>query len=419
MKRLFLTLLSVPGLAAPMAMAAAPAPLPERKLHIQHIGSRDMRAERGLGASTKPPAVQRLLLDLAAESQTITSVDAALAGSGVARVDLDRLGLIRCADGRCWLNFGLITAADGRTIRDLSQHYATSLADALLARRATFERLFASYDVPGVDPKTVGFIALGCVALDWDGLDLTAEKGLRRTELPKPDGNYVPQATESSEVSAKRVYCGSRSETLGGYRVTTFGDNAAPRRAFPDFLWHRPADMNTQLLPVLLRPADGVDGKMVGAQLGAVLPALRERALSAGELAAKTALSPDDTAAWVRLLTELEYLTPGDAGRHRLRVPVFTQRDRPMLLAVRQLGGEILSAWLEKNNAALRRDLAQLSVLKQGVPLEEVFNYVWHEVFGLTNGRLVQAGLFADPYAGDRAYPGSIACVFAPGVLKK
>ena len=37
---------------------------------------------------------------------------------------------------------------------------------------------------------------------------------------------------------------------------------------------------------------------------------------------------------------------------------------------------------------------------------------IWHYLFGIANRHLVEAGLFADPYASTRNYKGAIPAVY-------
>jgi hypothetical protein len=50
--------------------------------------------------------------------------------------------------------------------------------------------------------------------------------------------------------------------------------------------------------------------------------------------------------------------------------------------------------------------------LPVAVPFTESFTMVWHYIFGITNRRLVEAGLFADPYNEKRKFKGFIPLVY-------
>ena len=183
--------------------------------------------------------VQRLLLQLAASTSDAENIDSLLKGSGITREDLEKLQLIRKEQDRWALNFSLFTTEDIRKIREVSGQYAQSLADGFITRRQEIEAILGSYSVPGVDPKTVAFVLLGCVSLDWDGLNITARKGYRQITGKRPDGQYVPWAEEASaKKDIQNVYWGSHSDGSKGIQFTSFGDHySLPRYSFPDLFW--------------------------------------------------------------------------------------------------------------------------------------------------------------------------------------
>lgn len=68
------------------------------------------------------------------------------------------------------------------------------------------------------------------------------------------------------------------------------------------------------------------------------------------------------------------------------------------------------------NYQDIRKELRGITPLKYGVPYEQVFNQLWHYMFAVTNRKVVEAGMFADPYDERRPYQGFISAVWSPSL---
>jgi hypothetical protein len=91
---------------------------------------------------------------------------------------------------------------------------------------------------------------------------------------------------------------------------------------------------------------------------------------------------------------------------------VLAKRDDAMVRRLLAIGHGVMESWLAANYPKMKADLGDLSLMRSGVPFEDGFTNVWHYVFGIANRKLVEAGLFADPYAADRKLKGSIPAVY-------
>jgi len=360
--------------------------------------------------------VQRLLLQLAASTSDAENIDSLLKGSGITREDLEKLQLIRKEQDRWALNFSLFTTEDIRKIREVSGQYAQSLADGFITRRQEIEAILGSYSVPGVDPKTVAFVLLGCVSLDWDGLNITARKGYRQITGKRPDGQYVPWAEEASaKKDIQNVYWGSHSDGSKGIQFTSFGDHySLPRYSFPDLFWRASELKSLGKLPAVLMTEKSPE--QAERQLGRIMRALHDRELTLKEMASAARITMDEAEAWAELLVRLEWIIAKDS-HYRTRIPVFTKRDRQMIRHLQEIGREVISNWLAANYTGLKAELGNITPVRWGVPYAEGFTVIWHWVFGLANAELVKSGLFADPYDQGRKYKGFIPCVFETGAM--
>ena len=260
----------------------------------------------------------------------------------------------------------------------------------------------------------IAYFLLGCVSLDWDGLAVTDEKKYRKTTEERFDGSYVPAAEELGETSLEKIYWGSHNEEFGGVHFTSFGDHhALPRMLFPDLLWNVPGlssrypeavrNAHRELLSDSLRRG--------GAKIGRMMLALREGPKAAGDLARAAGTDEDESRLFLRLLSILEYVREKE-GWYEARIPVLTGRDAVMTAELRAIGRRVMEQWLAGNYDRLAADLGGLSFTRSGVPFSEGFTMIWHYLFGIANRKLVEAGLFADPYDPGRASKGALPAVY-------
>ncbi len=391
----------------------------EPLLQASYHGSRgpDQPGPQFMRALEKP-AVQRALLAFSEGPQEAGVLAAALRGSGLTHSDLERLQLIRRHGDRYALDFWLSTREDLDTIRAVAEVEGKSLAAAVLDRQEEIEALLERIPQPGADPKTLAFFLVGCVSLDWDGLNLTAERGYRTEPGP---GQYLPRAREPGGGGSRRgLYWGSHNMHWPT-ALTTFGDHDAARYGFPDLLWRVDRALDGLEAPDALEPriADLVDSweDALLQQVGGLMLHLREGDRSRDELAEEAGLTGAEGDAVLGLLVELEYIERVGDDRFRARIPVLTEVDAAAVAELRRLGRAIMASWLADHHDSLRQALAGLTAVRQGVPLADNFYEIWHYLFAVANRTLVESGFFADPYAPDRRYKGYIPAVYRLSVV--
>jgi hypothetical protein len=358
--------------------------------------------------------VQRILLELAAAPLPTQDVEAALKDGDVPITDLLQLRLIRRDGDRYFLNFALFTASDVKQIRESSEVYAGSLANAMLSRRDEIDAALRTYQVPGVDPKAVAYFVLGCASLDWDGLDLTAAKGYRKASEPRPDGDYVPDAEQITSASLEHIYWGSHNTTYDGAEFTSFGDHASSRYTLPDLLWRIPGRIADTGYPGELKPVleSLLDASLqqTAVHMTHMLLALHDEEKTLPQLAQAANLQEKDAKPLVQTLLALQFIS-ADGDRYQATIPVFTKRDETMARRLVSIGHQVMEQWLVVNYPKMKGELNDLSFIRAGVPFEDGFTMIWHYVFGMANRKLIEAGLFADPYSPNRKYKGSISAL--------
>jgi hypothetical protein len=121
--------------------------------------------------------------------------------------------------------------------------------------------------------------------------------------------------------------------------------------------------------------------------------------------------------ATVSLLEALGYIRC-EPDVYRLAVPVLIERDRVLVDSTLAIGRAVLTDWLERHNPELRRELAGLSPMKNGLPFELVFSEVWHYLFGFATKALAESGFVLDPRGPGRADKGYVPLVWANSLYR-
>ncbi len=396
-------------LALPSGVAAQPNSTP--LLQYGYDGSgKPGASRREFMATMAHPEVQRVLLDVAAEPRDRASVEAALKGTDVKLELLEGLTLIKIQNDKCTLAFSLLTRTDFEKIRAVAETEGAAIAAAVLARRAEIQQLLTAHPQPGVDWKEVAFFTVGCVSLDWDGLNLLRKTGY----LAKPGkGELAPEAYEiSGRGSVRGLYWGSHN-MHDSIAFTSFGDHDVfPRHTLPDLMWNLGGALSAMDAPppvkkVMVKAAD----ELIRRRAGLMMLALRDGDKDVKQLAVAASITENEARAVLDLLRELHFVTLS-AGRYQAAVPVLTESDRPTVKKLRQLGREIMTKWLEERYPEVSRQLGVLAPVRYGVPLPKAFYWPWHYIFGTANRELVAAGLFADPYDPSRTFKGFIPAVY-------
>jgi hypothetical protein len=388
-------------------------------LSIGVTGSNPSEPTRNPTAILRPPEVQHLILEIAERPHTRTEIETALADQFFTVDDMVAVGLLREEAGTFWIDFNLLRVADQQRILDVSEGLGRDLAEAFLEQREELEAIARGREQPGDLSAEFLYIVLGCFSLDWDGLDLTEEKGWRLGAQRVIDGSsFTPWAKERGvEISLQGLYWGSHNSSADGTTLTTFGDHhSLPRFGLPDLLWSNSTSfrryenlVEEEKLAAQMLAAYEQD---VMADVGRVMMELGREALDATTLGERTGL---DESKLGRILTFLEAAEYAEAHGEAWQATVLVLRpeDATKVDAMVAKGREIMLEWHEANYDRLREALADLTPTRNGVPFERVYTSVWHFIFGFANRTLVEEGLFADPYGDERRYQGFLPVVWS------
>ena len=385
------------------------------------------------------PEVRKLLAALENGGVLETAAANMLAGTDTQLADLERLHLVRDDKGTVRLGFPYFTASDITLIHSVADKYLPSLIAAYKGRATDLDTILARYPVASVDRKRLAFVVLAGFSLNWDALDLLAEKKYRVPMLVQgPGWQYGFWASEDVPgYSYKGYYWGSSSFPADNYNLTppldftfsSFGDPYAdPRMNFPD-LFAMPSDQMTPAVKAAATTLGLRDDNSLGFALqnvvgltrardiGAILFAMRDGAQTKDKLCA--ALPPEDANdcdGELGLLAAAGYAKVSDDGNWTLLVPVFDTADKPMLNSALALSRNVITDWLTQNYTPMRRELFRLTAVRQGIPYPAMYSQIWHELFGLATRDLVAEGLIEDPRATNAVWPGSVPAVWRTAI---
>lgn len=357
---------------------------PSERLRVAIAGHINLNRTPNFFQVMHAPQVQGLILDLSKGPIPVEEATTLLAGCGIQVSALADLGLVRREGNKIYQSFALFSASDLSLTLSVSNRYADSLAQAVLAQRKAIEAITAAYDAAYVSREELTFILMGCVSLDWGGLALTASRGDRAATGHHPDGDYDPLVEEQCQVSKRAIFWGSRTHEFNGLRLTTFGDDVCRR----------------------LDPPDAFAESFLK-----IMVTLRVKPQTINELSMASGVSKAEVSSLLPLLSAYGWVAEHE-HKFWITVPVLTKLDQKMVEDIQTLGRRIMEAWLNANYLGLKSDLVNLSFVRQGVPFEKGFSTIWHYVFGLANQKLAASGLFVNPYAPVRRFPGFVPVIY-------
>lgn len=368
--------------------------------------------------------VQRLLLEIAQTPRSKEFLESRLQQTKFDIKALLDLGLVRQQEDLYLISFLLFSRDEEHRMREITDWHASMLANSILNRRAEIEEVIKGYRLPGVNPRAVLYIILGCFSLDWDGLALTEEMGcwsqpsLFRRIFPRTRiyAWYPPEL--SPELSRRGFYKGSHSTRYGKSILVSFGDHEIqPRHAFPDILWAQsgyPDSLTLRFKEIVGKQSE----KTAGKQIASLMSALRKGEMNLADLAKAVGTSENQANRLVDFLVGLLYLNNND-GKYSARIPVLTARDALIVRRIRQIGREELEHWLEFGYPQLHKELKEFAPFRHGVSQSDLFYSIWHDIFGAANRMLVESGLFANPYSELYGAKGIIPAVFESSLYEK
>lgn len=164
-----------------MVAAYHPVHARESTLLVGITGSNSLEGLQNPVVVAQRPEVSMLLQAIADQPRSADFIEQELTGSVVDLALLVELGLVKPWDNGYAISFNYLTVEYQVLLKSRLTPFAESLAQAYREELTRIESLFAAYRVSSVDIVEVAYAIIGAMSLDWDCLDLTAEKGLRIT----------------------------------------------------------------------------------------------------------------------------------------------------------------------------------------------------------------------------------------------
>ncbi|MCK5145384.1 hypothetical protein KAR48_01445 [bacterium] len=356
-------------------------------------------------------SVQKLLLDLSHNPQSEKYLLTALNDTNITIDQLIRLGLIHKKSEKYQLSFSLLTHNDMKLIYSAAEKEGSILAQELLEYKSDIRELLSIHDMPHVDWQAMAYFILGCVSLDWDGLNLMEEKGYLYVSS---SDTYFPTAEQPTpKKNVRELYWGSHNNH-DDITVTTFGDHyALPRNGLPDILWQFDTDVNNPLGSQLTEAAR----QSLRNITGIIMLEFRDGSKSISQLIKSTGFDENVVESNLDLLLGLNYVNE-TSGKYHAIIPILTERDKQMVVKLRLIGRKVMTKWLADRYGVFCEKIADLSPNQYGIKLDKSFYMIWHYIFGVANRELVKEGLFADPYDMPQGFKGFIPAVYKLSVVQ-
>jgi DNA-binding IclR family transcriptional regulator len=413
-------------IAAILVALARPIQAEDITVQVGITGSNSLEGLQDPVTVARLPEVSALLQAIADKPRSADYIEKSLSKSEANLNLLVELGLVKSWDGGYAIGFNYLTLEDHELLVTMLAPHAESLAQSYRDKWPEFQAIFKAYGIETVDMGEIAYAVLGAMSLDWDGLDITAEKNLRITADNLPGGrDFLIWAKEqSSEINVKELYWGSHNTTVNGICFTTFGDHySLPRHALPDLLWNTSSrvamiDNTPRALRISANKALAPyyqDDFL--ADVGNILGAMRDGAITIDAISGSMGTKMERTEAILTFLTEMQYVKH-DGDSYVIVAPYFSHADRPMLDAARELGWQLMVNWLDANYSTVEAELDALTARKYGIPYRQLYTQIWHYLFGLANKALVESGHFADPYAEERVSKGMLPFVFVADLIE-
>lgn len=370
------------------------------------------------------PRVGKLILEIADRQISPSEAQQSLSGGVIELHHLLDLQLLRVEDDILRLNYLVLTREDRLRIRNAAERFGKDLARAFHMRADEFEALLADY--PERLRADLGFVLVAGFILNWEGLEITTELGLRAEARTWPNGDhYIIHSSEfGAELPLRGLYWGSHTYPGPEYSLTTLGDGPSqPRAGLPDVVESFLTGLDAYGDDAEVRGAsvDWLLAYMVPAldHAGAIMVATAQAPRSIGELAEQFDLEPQHLSALVAFLEAASYVVRDEDDRLGAEVVVLTAQDQELVDAALLLGRDIVRDWMRTNYADMEAELSDLTPARHGLPFKLAFSEVWHDVFGVAARELAQSSFIRDPYGSESRFEGFVPFVWESSLYER
>jgi len=305
-----------------------------------------------------------------------------------------KINALRKENGKCRVNFAIFSKEDQRIIFNIGKKYGKQLASELLNHRKELSNSAKEVSCANFITKDkILFALVGCFGLDWHSLEELEKMNFLRLHKKQPGKrDYLLLGRERSGISIRRLYWGSHSESVGKYTFTSFGDDAGPRSCLPDTLWQASGAVSEHIkgdrgLREAFANALSLYGKNLLRDCGQALELLARGDVVKNMKFQEFILS---------FLERLEYISR--KGKHyNIRIPVFLPKDEEIIRKIEKRTSKVACDFVAQKYPEMKDALSKTRPILNKVPIDEVFNDVWHKIFAYCNMFLAEEGFMYDP----------------------
>ncbi len=344
---------------------------------------------------TAPIERQRLLLLINSKPMNVEGIAKEL-GMAVDEVvkhleELARCGLVKKENGLYRPAFAIFTIEDQRILKPLIDELVDDVVRIVELWIPEFRRVIESFAIVrrGLRFPDLEYIAIGALALDYQGLDVLSEEGLLIKSKKMPGGGeYVFTGFEVGLFNLREAWMWGHHSVFGRYWFNTHGKlpPRGKRFAFPDLAWF----WYVQGVDI-----DRIVAKMV--EIGNILSALLREDLSFRDLQRELGVDSIALALDLSLLLAMNYVSVVGRDLWRLNIPVLTAEDYEALKQVSSSLLRDIAAVFKKKLNRIREAYSKTAPARNNIPVEEAFNQIYHLVFEQALNELMSRGIIAEP----------------------
>ncbi|RLF24476.1 MAG: hypothetical protein DRM97_03385 [Thermoprotei archaeon] len=237
--------------------------------------------------------------------------------------------------------------------------------------------------------RDLDYIVVVAYTLDYGALRVLSDEGYLVVAKEMPGGRrYVFSAIESSCVDLRKAWMWGHSERFGKYIFYTHGrlPPRPPRKALPDLAWW------WSLTGVSM---DIVNKMMI--DMGRVLESLHLGRRNLEEMRQETGIDGEYLVVLVNNLYLMNYVDIKDNGVE-LKKPFLAREDVERIERLSEgLMHRIVKEVVERSWSLLKEAYSKTNPYRNGIALEEAFNFVYHLIFERCADRLIREGIISEP----------------------
>jgi len=299
---------------------------------------------------------------------------------------LEKINAIKKVNDKVKIKFPVFFKEDMYKIDKVTEYPARELAERVLSVWNEVERLLYKFSCASqVRVDKIAFAVVGAYVLDLTGLEVLREKKLAICGTPQPGGRrytlYGREKFEGYRQLISGIYWGCHSSIVDNIGFYSFGDHSGKRYSLTDV----PLD----------REVLGVRNKEVERKLRLRAASMFLKVLKEVEVRVQFLVESEIDEKLLKLLKDMGYILIN--GEVRLNYPVFIKEDNQLISEIKNLLKPVIERSAIEYRSLLKRELSEITPLKEGHSIELIYNDLWHWIFGKANKILAERGYLYNP----------------------